>query len=65
MDFDTKVNLADSLYWLFIDTINKIDPKLEDEFIQLADPDDPEAGTENTELGSDLYYAIEEKLDEV
>ena len=68
MKFDDKVELADRLYWLFISKLEDTDKmhphykRVVKEFV-IDNPDDE--GTINTELGSELYYEIEDTLDEI
>jgi hypothetical protein len=45
-------DLADKIYWEVLDVL-----KIEHKCVEV-DPDDPE-GTKNTELGMELYFAIE------
>jgi hypothetical protein len=49
-------DLADKIYWEVLDVL-----KIEHKCVEV-DPDDPE-GTKNTELGMELYFAIENIID--
>jgi len=57
-DLEAIYNLADTLYWEFID---KLSDEGKSQFV-IKNPDDD--GTINTDKGSDLYYAIEDILKE-
>ena len=50
-------DLADRVYWRVIDQLN-----IEHKCIEV-DPENPE-GTRNTEMGIDLYYAIESAIEQ-
>ena len=63
MKFDEKVYLADRLYWLFINKLEDNTDKMVVKMFVIDNPDDE--GTINTELGSELYYEIEDTLDEI
>tara|TARA_R100001244_G_scaffold29759_1_gene28886 strand:- start:387 stop:581 length:195 start_codon:yes stop_codon:yes gene_type:complete len=63
MKFDDKVELADRLYWLFINKLEDNTDKMVVKMFVIDNPDDE--GTINTELGSELYYEIEDILDEI
>jgi len=63
MKFDDKVELADRLYWLFINKLEDHTDKMVVKMFVIDNPDDE--GTINTELGSELYYEIEDILDEI
>ena len=63
MKFDDKVYLADRLYWLFINKLEDHTDKMVVKMFVIDNPDDE--GTINTELGSELYYEIEDTLDEI
>ena len=63
MKFDDKVELADRLYWLFINKLEDNTDKMVVKMFVIDNPDDE--GTINTELGSELYYEIEDTLDEI
>ena len=56
-NFDTACQLADDLYFKFIDSLDCNTVK---EFI-IAD-DENIGGTKNTEKGSDLYWQIEDTI---
>ena len=56
MDFDKKVQIADEIFWFMMGKVSDPDLYVKD------NPDDD--GTINTELGSELYYGIEDILDE-
>jgi len=67
MKFDDKVYLADRIYWLFINKLEDLIPtarfgNIVKQFV-IDNPDDE--GTINTELGSELYYEIEDILDDI
>ena len=51
---DQIYDLADKIYWTVLDALN-----IESDCVML-DPDND--GTKNTEKGTNLYYAIEESL---
>jgi len=63
MKFDDKVELADRLYWLFINKLEDNTDKMVVKMFVIDNPDDE--GTINTELGSELYYDIEDILDDI
>ena len=63
MKFDDKVELADRLYWLFINKLEDNTDKMVVKMFVIDNPDDE--GTINTELGSELYYEIEDILDDI
>ena len=63
MKFDDKVELADRLYWLFINKLEDNTDKMVVKMFVIDNPDDE--GTINTELGSELYYEIEDTLDDI
>ena len=53
MKFDDKVELANRLYWLFINKLEDNTDKMVVKMFVIDNPDDE--GTINTELGSELY----------
>mgnify|MGYP001498178244 CR=1 FL=1 len=63
MKFEDKVYLADRIYWLFINKLEDNTDKMVVKQFVIDNPDDE--GTINTELGSELYYEIEDTLDEI
>jgi hypothetical protein len=63
MKFDDKVELANRLYWLFINKLEDNTDKMVVKMFVIDNPDDE--GTINTELGSELYYEIEDILDDI
>lgn len=56
MEFEKKVQIADEIFEFMMGKVSDPDLYVED------NPDDE--GTINTELGSELYYGIEDILDE-
>jgi len=58
MELETKATIADDIFFLLMNNLSK---KEFNKFV-INNPDDE--GTINTELGSKLYYAIEDILDE-
>ena len=56
MDFDKKAQIADEIFEFMMGKVSDPDLYVKD------NPDDD--GTINTELGSELYYGIEDILDE-
>ena len=63
MKFEDKVYLADKIYWTFINKLEDHTDKMVVKMFVIDNPDDE--GTINTELGSELYYEIEDTLDEI
>ena len=59
LGLEEKAEIADRIYFIFMD---KLSPKILKEFV-IDNPDDK--GTINTELGSELYYEIEDILGEI
>ena len=59
LGLEEKAEIADRIYFIFMD---KLSPKTLKEFV-INNPDDK--GTINTDLGSELYYEIEDALGEI
>ena len=59
LGLEEKAEIADRIYFIFMD---KLSPKTLKEFV-IDNPNDE--GTINTELGSELYYEIEDILGEI
>ena len=58
MELEIKATIADDIFFLLMDNLSEKESK---KFV-IDNPDDD--GTINTELGSKLYYGIEDILDE-
>ena len=53
--------IADEIYFMFIDSLHD---DVAVEYVE-TDPDNDDGGTRNTEKGSELYYAIENKIADI
>ena len=60
---DEKAEIADRIYFLFINKLEDWTDKMVVKQFVIDNPDDE--GTINTELGSELYYEIEDILGEI
>ena len=53
--------IADEIYFMFIDSLHD---DVAVEYVE-TDPDNDDGGTRNTEKGSELYYAIENRIADI
>ena len=61
MNKEKASTIADELYFMFIDSLHD---DVAVEYVE-TDPDNDDGGTRNTEKGSELYYAIENKIADI
>ncbi len=61
MNREKASTIADELYFMFIDSLHD---DVAVEYVE-TDPDNDDGGTRNTEKGSELYYAIENKIADI
>ncbi len=60
MNREKASTIADELYFIFIDNLNN---DVASEYVE-TDPEN-DGGTRNTEKGSELYYAIENRIADI
>tara|TARA_R110000824_G_scaffold192059_1_gene374050 strand:- start:998 stop:1252 length:255 start_codon:yes stop_codon:yes gene_type:complete len=61
MNREKASTIADELYFMFIDSLHD---NVAVEYVE-TDPDNDDGGTRNTEKGSELYYAIENRIADI
>ena len=61
MNREKASTIADELYFMFIDSLHD---DVAVEYVE-TDPDNDDGGTRNTEKGSELYYAIENRIADI
>jgi len=61
MNKEKASTIADELYFMFIDSLHD---DVAVEYVE-TDPDNDDGGTRNTEKGSELYYAIENRIADI
>ena len=61
MNREKASTIADELYFMFIDSLHD---DVAVEYVE-TDPDNDDGGTRNTEKGSELYYNIENIIENI